>query len=132
MILENTVSQIRNFKSHGRTQAWIARELRISRATVSRVLRGKWTPRRFHARQVLRLLDLWDTLLSLNPGGRYVGWCRACREPVHLPCVSCLAGVIDSFGVRTPAKWFRGQCECGGNFTGVRPPPQTPTVYKET
>ena len=28
--------------------------------------------------------------------------------------------MIDSFGVRTPAKWFRGECQCGGNFTGVR------------
>jgi hypothetical protein len=27
---------------------------------------------------------------------------------------------------------FRGDCQCGGNFTGVRPPPRSPTVWKET
>jgi hypothetical protein len=80
----------------------------------------------------LRLFALWDTLLSLNPGGRYLGWCRACREPVHPPCVSCLSGVIDSLGVRTPAKWFRGECQCGGNFTGVPPVPRRDTPWKET
>ena len=124
MISEQTAFRIRDLKSQGRTQVWIARELQLSRATVGRVLRGHWKPRRFHARQVLRLLELWDTFLSVSPGGGYVGWCRACREPVHLPCVSCLAGMIDSLGVRTPARWFRGQCQCGGNFTGVRPPAQ--------
>ncbi len=131
MISETTAFQVRNLKSQGRTQVWIARELQISRATVGRVLCGQWQPRRFRSRQVLRLLDLWDTLLSLNPGGRYLGWCRACREPVHLPCVSCLAGVIDSLGVPAPAKWFRGECQCGGNFTGVPPPPRRETVWKK-
>ena len=32
----------------------------------------------------------------------------------------------------TPAKWFRGECQCGGNFTGVPPPPRRETVWKRT
>ncbi len=130
MISETKAFQIQDLKSQGRTQVWIARELQVSRATVGRVLRGQWKPRRFRSRQVLRLLDLWDALLSLNPGGRHVGWCRACGEPLHLPCVSCLAGVIDSFGVPTPAKWLRDDCQCGGNFDGQPPQPRTETRWE--
>ena len=123
MISETVAYRIRDLKSQGRTQARIARELDISRATVTRVLCGKWKPRRFGARRVLRLLELWDAVLWLNPDGHYVGWCRACRQPVRLPCVACLARVLDSFGVRTPEKWLRSPCQCDGSFIGVGPPP---------
>jgi hypothetical protein len=55
MISETKAFQIENLKSKGRAQAWIARDLQVSRATVGRVMRGQWKPRRFRSRQVLRL-----------------------------------------------------------------------------
>jgi hypothetical protein len=42
MISEKTVFQIQNFKSQGRTQVWIARELQISRATVRGLSQFLW------------------------------------------------------------------------------------------
>jgi len=129
MISETTAMRIQELKSQGRTQVWIARELQVSRSTIARVLHGDWKPRRFRPRQVVRLLELWDTAMSYDRGSE-VGRCRASREPIYLPCVSCLAGVLERFGVRTPSRWHRGECECGGNFTGVRPPPRSATVWQ--
>ena len=85
----------------------------------------------------LKKLDLCNRLAQkkgalLIPGAsgrRRTSWFRL--QAAYLPCVSCLAGLIDSFGVRTPAKWFRGECQCGGNFTGVPPPPRREAVWKE-
>jgi hypothetical protein len=34
-----------------------------------------------------------ESLSDPDPGGRYIGWCRAFGEPAHLPCATCLAGV---------------------------------------
>jgi hypothetical protein len=63
-------------------------------------------------------------------GGVLVGWCRACRESVYLPCVWCLAEVLNRFGAGTPSRWHRGECKSGGNFTGARPPPRSATVWQ--
>ncbi len=122
MISEKTAWAIRDLSSQGRRQAAIARQLDVSRTTVGRVIRGEWKPRRFRPRQVLRLLELWDTAMALMPGA-LVGRCRACGEPVHLPCVSCLARVLDMFGVRTPVKPREEECVCGGSFSQLRPSP---------
>ena len=132
MIPEPTARKIRELRSAGRTQAAIARELGVSRTTVGRVLHGRWKPRRFNSRRVLRLLELWDTLLSLNPGGTYVGWCGACREPVHLPCVACLARMLAAFGLWSPSRWLEDECQCARTFTGQRPPPREPTVRRRS
>ena len=120
MISEKTAWTIRDLRSQGRRQGEIARTLQVSRSTVGRVIHGKWKPRRFPPRQVSRLLALWETAMDLMPGA-LVGQCRACGEPVHLPCVSCLARVLDLFGVRTPLKLREQDCVCGGNFTQLRP-----------
>ena len=119
MISEKTAGRIRDLRLLGDTQAAIARELHVSRSTVGRVLRGKWKPRPFHRRQVRRLLQLWDTAMPLCRRAMS-GECRACGEPVHLPCVACLAYVLDLAGVRVPVRALRASCICGGNFSRHR------------
>ena len=90
MISETTAVKIQELKSQGRTQVWIARELQVSRSTIARVLHGDWKPRRFRPRQVVRLLELWDTAMLYDRGSQ-VGWCRACRGPL-LPALRFLPG----------------------------------------
>jgi hypothetical protein len=127
MISEKMAWRIRDLSSQGYTQSAIAGNLQVSRSTVRRVVHGSWKPRRFQHGQTLRLLELWDQATALL-SGNLVGQCRACGEPVHLPCVSCLAGLLDLSGVRTPAKFRAEDCVCGGNFlrpsqaTATRPP----------
>ena len=118
MISEATAWRICDLHSQGYRQTAIARQVQVSRATVVRVIHGAWKPRRFRPRQVLRLLELWDTALALMPG-TLVGECRACGEPVYLPCVSCLVKILDLFGVRTPIGPHRRECACGGSFLRI-------------
>jgi hypothetical protein len=115
MIPESTVWKIRDLWSQGCTQTAIAAQFQVSRSTVGRVTRGTWEPHRFGPGQVLRLLELWEIAMSLRCRS-LVGRCRACREPVDLPCTPCLARILESFAVRTPVKWLEGECVCGGNF----------------
>jgi DNA-binding XRE family transcriptional regulator len=117
MISERTAGRIHDLGLSGScTQAAIAAELHVSRSTVGRVLRGKWKPRPFHRRQVRRLLQLWETAMPLCSSLR-PGECRACGEPVYLPCAACLAYLLDLAGVRVSVRALRASCMCGGNFS---------------
>jgi hypothetical protein len=117
MISEETAEKIRDLSYRHVKQGEIAARLEISRTTVSRVLRGAWRPRYFRAGQVVRLLRLWETALLLRRGNPD-GVCRACGEPVYLPCVPCMARVLARMGARTPDHFLEGECDCGGNFPG--------------
>jgi hypothetical protein len=117
MISEETAQKIRDLSGERVKQAAIAQRLKISRTTVSRVLRGVWQPRYFRPGQVVRLLRLWQTALSLRKAVPE-GVCRACGEPVHLPCLGCMARVLDLMGARTPDRYLQQPCDCGGNFPG--------------
>ena len=117
MISEKTAHKIRDLSLQRLKQAEIAQQVQVSRTTVSRVLRGIWQPRSFRAGQVVRLLRLWRTALTLRRSVAR-GVCRACGEPVHLPCVTCMARMLDLMGARTPARFLQGPCHCGGNFPG--------------
>ncbi len=77
-------------------------------------------PRDRSGDRVLARLGLLDD--ALVPG-TLVGQCRACGEPVDLPCVSCLAGLLDLVGVRVPVEFPRAPCDCGGNFSRLRRAP---------
>jgi hypothetical protein len=120
MISEATAEKIRQLKAMRCTQAAIAATLEVSRATVGRVLRGRWRPRPFRQRQVRQFLQLWEKALPLcdrlSPG-----YCRACKEPVYLPCVGCLARLLAQTGAKVSVRALRRTCNCGGNFRG-RPP----------
>ena len=122
MISEQLACRIRDLRSQGYTQMAIAKHLGVSRHTIVRVIQGTWRPRQFRRRQLLRLLELWQGVMALTPG-TLVGQCRACGEPVYLPCVSCLAGILDLIGVRVPIELPRGLCDCGGNFQRLRRAP---------
>jgi DNA-binding XRE family transcriptional regulator len=122
MISEQTASRIRDLRSQGYTQEVIAKHLRVSRATIVRVMQGKWRPRQFQRRQVARLLQLWQSVTDATRGS-LVGECSGCGEPVSLPCVPCLARVLDLAGVRVPVASTRMPCDCGGNYFRLRRPP---------
>ncbi len=119
MISDQTLSRIRELWRQGQTQAAIARQVRVSRATVRRAVRGTWGPRPMPPRQVRRLLALWEVLSAQVPGAP-LGWCQSCPEPVHLPCVSCLAVLLAEFGSDPPAELLQQPCECAGTFARRR------------
>ncbi len=119
MISDQTLSRIRDLWGQGQTQTAIARQLQVSRGTVRRAVRGEWGPRPMQSRQVRRLLELWEVLSAHVPGWP-LGWCQGCPEPVHLPCVSCLAALLVEFGSDPPGELLRQECECAGTFARRR------------
>ena len=71
-------------------------------------------------RQVQRLLELWEVLSAQVPGAP-LGWCHGCPEPVHLPCVRCLAALLAEFGSDPPGELLRQECDCARTFARRRP-----------
>ncbi len=120
MISDETLSRIRDLWRQGQTQTAIARKLQVSRSTVRRAVGGTWGPRPMPPRQLRRLLELWE-VVSARVSAAPLGWCHGCPEPVHLPCVHCLAALLAEFGSEPPGELYRQECECGGTFARRRP-----------
>ncbi len=94
--------------------------------SLQRMRRGQWThvAVAWDAAAVRMYVDgvlyARTTQGPLRWRGAPTGWCRACPEPVHLPCASCLAALLAEFGSDPPGELLQPPCECGGSFARHR------------